>query len=132
MEIFLKIWNMKIINLKINPCYLWNSGQFFLVNITCYTDMFLIQCILVMLALAFRVHVESKCGTEKKYKCSECRVLHLSQASLNTHMITEHVEKKSHQCDYCSSSFTSKDKLEVHERMHTDTKPFKCNVCILN
>lgn len=79
-------------------------------------------------ASQLKVHVGSKCGTEKKYKCSECKTLHLTQASLNTHMI-EHVDEISHQCGYCGSSFANKDKLALHERMHTDPKPFKCNKC---
>lgn len=79
-------------------------------------------------ASQLKVHVESKCGKEKKYKCNKCNALHVTQASLNTHMM-KHVDEKSFQCNQCESSFPNKDQLAVHERMHTDTKPYKCNKC---
>lgn len=79
-------------------------------------------------ASQLKVHVESKCGKEKKYKCNECSSMHPTQASLNTHML-EHVDKKSHLCDTCGSSFPSKDQLTAHEKLHTDPKPYKCNKC---
>lgn len=79
-------------------------------------------------ASQLRVHVDSKCGTEKKHKCSECNSLYLTQASLNAHMI-KHVGEKSHLCNFCGSSFLNKGQLKVHERMHTGEKPYKCNQC---
>lgn len=75
-----------------------------------------------------KVHIGSKCGTEKKHKCSECNSLYLTQASLNAHMI-KHVGEKSHLCNYCGASFLNKGQLKVHERMHTGEKPYKCNQC---
>ncbi|XP_055636893.1 zinc finger protein 624-like [Toxorhynchites rutilus septentrionalis] len=75
-----------------------------------------------------KVHIESRCGRDKKHECTVCHSRYMTQASLNAHMI-KHLGEKSHLCNYCGASFLNKGQLKVHERMHTGEKPYKCNQC---
>lgn len=75
-----------------------------------------------------RLHVESKCGTEKSHTCSFCQAKFLNQYTLKTH-IQIHVGKKNSLCGYCPASFLSHGQLIIHERSHTKDKPHTCSIC---
>ncbi|XP_055593161.1 zinc finger protein 665-like isoform X3 [Uranotaenia lowii] len=75
-----------------------------------------------------KVHIESNCGTQKRFKCETCGQRYLSQASLNAHSI-KHQADTGILCNYCGASFNNKGQLKVHERTHTGEKPYKCTQC---
>jgi uncharacterized Zn-finger protein len=37
--------------------------------------------------------------------------------------------KRRHKCQYCPKAFVTPSKLERHERIHTGSKPFGCEMC---
>ena len=36
---------------------------------------------------------------------------------------------RSDSCQYCAKSFTQRDKMVVHTRLHTGERPYVCDVC---
>lgn len=42
----------------------------------------------------------------------------------------EHFADKSFECNFCHRRFTSKERLQKHERVHTNNKPFQCHICL--
>lgn len=70
-----------------------------------------------------RLHIESKCGTVRCYKCKQCNSKFMTQNTLNTHMLIHYGEKK-HLCNFCGNSFLSRGQLKIHERSHTKEKPY--------
>ena len=47
----------------------------------------------------------------------------------NTINIKEKKHKKKYICSFCSRSFSKGYNLEIHTRIHTNSRPFPCNVC---
>lgn len=67
------------------------------------------------LLIFFRIHLESKCGTEKKFSCDFCLSKFVSQVTLRTHLQI-HVGEKKFRCSYCPKNFIFAGQLKVHER----------------
>ena len=47
---------------------------------------------------------------------------------LQTHMRI-HTNEKPYECDVCERSFRHSNALKDHMRIHTNEKPYECDVC---
>ena len=66
---------------------------------------------------------------EKKYECSKCDASYRSKMSLQVHIEQVH-EGKKYQCTTCGEVFDSVRRLETHTAMkHDRTKLFECHSC---
>ena len=66
---------------------------------------------------------------EKKYECSKCDASYRSKMSLQVHIEQVH-EGKKYQCTTCGEVFESVRRLETHTAMkHDRTKLFECHSC---
>lgn len=66
----------------------------------------------------------------EKFSCLQCNFICKSADILKLHENT-HIGKR-FKCNKCSNSFTNKNNLIVHQRVHTGERPFKCNICDLS
>lgn len=62
---------------------------------------------------------------EKPFVCKLCDFRCARQGTYNLHSATEH----KFPCKLCQLSFTTRNKLKVHEMTHNGREPFKCEIC---
>ncbi|CAG9763105.1 unnamed protein product [Ceutorhynchus assimilis] len=80
---------------------------------------------------AHRVEILGKAHTTE---CTFCRNRFVSVASLERHVQQVHSgpkrpKEKIHLCDICGMGFAKKNKMVVHQRVHTGVKPYSCRYC---
>ena len=52
----------------------------------------------------------------------------MSARALQSHMRI-HTNEKPYECDVCEMKFRHSNGLKVHMRIHTNEKPYECDVC---
>lgn len=76
-----------------------------------------------------RKHERIHMSVRSSYTCEyqNCSKVFLTKSGLNTHSLN-HMGKR-HMCSYCNKRFFNKNQLNVHQRIHTNEKPYKCHHC---
>lgn len=64
---------------------------------------------------------------EGKYVCSLCKETVSNRYSLGPHVMRVHSKQRNKVCPFCDRAFTCTGDLTRHIRIHTKSKPFKCN-----
>uniref|UniRef100_A0A8C6VI24 C2H2-type domain-containing protein n=1 Tax=Naja naja TaxID=35670 RepID=A0A8C6VI24_NAJNA len=68
------------------------------------------------------------CDQQMKHVCSRCKKSFRSRTNLLIHE-KNHTENRPFPCTQCKKSFFSVTALKVHMRIHSGEKPFKCSEC---
>ena len=66
--------------------------------------------------------------SRKTLQCKVCNKKYKTKHLLQMHELL-HSDTKPFQCDQCPQAFYRKSCLKVHKTIHTGEKPFECNIC---
>lgn len=66
-------------------------------------------------------------NADGKFQCTICQEVVSNRYSLGPHVMRVHSKHKSKVCPFCDRAFTCTGDLTRHIRIHTNSKPFKCN-----
>lgn len=65
------------------------------------------------------------------FSCKKCETKFKNHSQLARHRQTHRKNTPTFTCDYCQKQTTRKSNMEVHVRIHSGTKPYKCNYCVM-
>ncbi|XP_023721839.1 zinc finger protein 2 isoform X2 [Cryptotermes secundus] len=73
---------------------------------------------------------------QKKYKreqiaCHMCGQVFSGKKPLKQHVREQHIPLENI-CEFCGACYQNISQLEVHQRLHTNEKPFKCETCSIS
>ncbi|KAF7241982.1 hypothetical protein EG68_10554 [Paragonimus skrjabini miyazakii] len=62
----------------------------------------------------------SQPSAPRQFVCNECGTTYRQKVHLRKHILTQHIQRKPHECPLCSYRTVEKSHLTVHVRTHTD------------
>ncbi|XP_032064685.1 zinc finger protein 160-like [Thamnophis elegans] len=68
------------------------------------------------------------CDQQMKHVCTRCKKSFRSRTNLLVHE-KNHTENRPFPCIHCKKSFFTMTALKIHMRIHTGEKPYKCSEC---
>ena len=74
-----------------------------------------------------KVHIRYVHDNEKNFVCDTCAKPFPRKASLDRHIADIHEQSGSNACQFCEKRFYKPHALKIHERKHTNEKPFTVN-----
>lgn len=68
---------------------------------------------------------------KKYYTCTQCDKFYTSSSHLKIHVRSVHTGERPFHCNFdgCGKKFNTAYTLKVHERSHTNDRPYKCSQC---
>ena len=78
---------------------------------------------------SLKLHIRFVHENERNFVCDTCAKAFSQKASLDRHIADVHEQSGSNACQFCEKRFYKIHALKIHERSHTDEKPFACSFC---
>lgn len=76
-----------------------------------------------------RVHADIVSDNKKLYECTICNKNFNHEFNLKDHIKSMHETKTEFICDTCGKSLKSRTSLQEHNKLHTDDRPYSCDIC---